>query len=244
MLLFAHMGDEYRHFWEDLWLRDTTAANTTALFTPSTIFLLILGTVIGTAIGYTSWWCRDKVSATSFTLIGVMNKCLTVLLNMLVWDQHAPPLGIASLFICLLGGSIYQQAPMRSGAHHHTEGGKLLGGKSSPPPSIKPKPKILMNESSIVTSTPTTAGTSAAVAATTAGTSTTRLVLMGMVGKHEFQDDDTEETVDLDEEEQQHAPLSPSLDSATSSSSSSSSRMDHFVSSTFSWMNLMKLRGD
>jgi hypothetical protein len=32
----------------------------------------------------------------------------------LIWDQHAPPLGIASLSICLVGGVFYQQAPMRA----------------------------------------------------------------------------------------------------------------------------------
>jgi drug/metabolite transporter (DMT)-like permease len=75
---------------------------------------LLLGCAVGTGIGYSSWWCRDQVSATSFTIIGVMNKCLTVVLNVSIWDQHAPPGGIACLAICLVGGTIYQQAPMRS----------------------------------------------------------------------------------------------------------------------------------
>jgi len=107
MLLFANMGDEYNKFWEDLWIREE------GRFPPGSVALLIVGCIIGTAIGYSSWWCRERVSATSFTLIGVMNKCLTVLLNMLVWENHAPPLGIASLFLCLVGGSLYRQAPMR-----------------------------------------------------------------------------------------------------------------------------------
>lgn len=53
------------------------------------------------------------MSATSFTLIGVMNKCLTILLNVLIWDQHATPGGIFALAVCISGGMIYQQAPMR-----------------------------------------------------------------------------------------------------------------------------------
>merc|ERR1712150_36573 len=75
--------------------------------------LVILGCLVGTGIGYSGWWCRDKVSATSFTLIGVLNKCITVFMNVIIWDQHATPFGIASLFLCLIGGSFYQQAPMR-----------------------------------------------------------------------------------------------------------------------------------
>jgi len=68
---------------------------------------------MGTLIGYSSWWCRGVVSATSFTLIGVINKCLTILLSVMIWGQHATPGGIFSLFVCLSGGLIYQQAPMR-----------------------------------------------------------------------------------------------------------------------------------
>lgn len=110
LILFAQMGNEFGRFWEDLWIREN------ARFPPGSIVLLLLGSIIGTAIGYTSWWCRDKVSATSFTLIGVMNKCFTVFLNLLIWDNHAPPLGILSLGLCLLGGMVYQQAPMRKDA--------------------------------------------------------------------------------------------------------------------------------
>jgi len=84
MLLFAKLGGEYDRFWNEVWLNEGVK------FPPGSIALLILGCVVGTGIGYSSWWCRDKVSATSFTLVGVMNKCLTVLLNLLIWDQHAP----------------------------------------------------------------------------------------------------------------------------------------------------------
>jgi hypothetical protein len=31
----------------------------------------------------------------------------------MIWDQHAKPGGIASLFLCIAGGIIYQQAPMK-----------------------------------------------------------------------------------------------------------------------------------
>jgi hypothetical protein len=45
-----------------------------------------------------------------------MNKCLTILLNVVIWDQHATPGGIFSLFICIAGGIVYQQSPMRGEA--------------------------------------------------------------------------------------------------------------------------------
>eukprot|EP00977_Amphora_coffeiformis_P028359 scaffold34937_cov165-Amphora_coffeaeformis.AAC.6 len=105
MLFFATVGGEFGKVKQ---MREETT-----LLTGTAILLLALGSIAGTGIGYSSWWCRGKVSATSFTIIGVMNKCLTILLNLVVWDQHAPPGGIASLFLCLIGGALYRQAPMR-----------------------------------------------------------------------------------------------------------------------------------
>lgn len=108
MLILANVGNEYQKFWEFYW---TVGAGRLPLAATA---LLFLGSFIGTGIGYSSWWCRGLISATSFTLIGVMNKCLTVLLNSLIWDEHAKPGGIFCLFVCIAGGMIYQQAPMRS----------------------------------------------------------------------------------------------------------------------------------
>lgn len=139
MLLLANVSNEYSGFWDLYWSKADYR------LPPVSIFLLFLGAIVGTAIGYSSWWCREMVSATSFTLIGgkleyclvqfasrhfslllqslmhaiiflylsVMNKCLTILLNLLIWDQHAKPGGIFCLFICIVGGMVYQQAPMR-----------------------------------------------------------------------------------------------------------------------------------
>lgn len=53
------------------------------------------------------------VSATTYTLVGVVNKFLTVLLNTLVWDKHSSPFGIFAVCVCLLAGTLYQQAPRR-----------------------------------------------------------------------------------------------------------------------------------
>jgi hypothetical protein len=64
MMALATVGDEYNKlsiFW---W--DTTNMH----LPPAAIPLLVIGSLVGTAIGYSGWWCRDVVSATSFTLIG------------------------------------------------------------------------------------------------------------------------------------------------------------------------------
>lgn len=111
MLGFAYMGGEYSSLYSHL---DSRAHDGDGpLLPPAGIALLLLVCVVGTGIGYTSWWCRNKVSAASNTLIGVMNKCVTVLVNLIIWDQHAPPEGLVSLLLCLFGGVLYKQAPMR-----------------------------------------------------------------------------------------------------------------------------------
>lgn len=109
MLIFAAMGNEYSKFYHDVLLGENSVGGLPLACIP----FLILGCAAGTGIGYSSWWCRDKVSATSFTIIGVMNKCLTIMLNFVIWDNHAKPAGIACLLLCLVGGSVYQQAPMK-----------------------------------------------------------------------------------------------------------------------------------
>lgn len=57
--------------------------------------------------------CRGMVSATSYTLVGVVNKFLTVLLNVIIWDKHSSPWGLFAVCMCLLAGTFYQQAPKR-----------------------------------------------------------------------------------------------------------------------------------
>ena len=75
--------------------------------------VLLFSCVVGTLIGYTSWLCRGMLSAASFTLVGVVNKFLTVLLNVLLWDKHSSPAGLFAVCLCLGAGTFYQQAPKR-----------------------------------------------------------------------------------------------------------------------------------
>ena len=73
MLLLANVGGEYSKFWDYFWADDNQR------LPPLAILLLVLGSVVGTGIGYSGWWCRGVVSATSFTLIGGKSSiCLTI----------------------------------------------------------------------------------------------------------------------------------------------------------------------
>jgi drug/metabolite transporter (DMT)-like permease len=43
-------------------------------FTPGAIAALVFSCALSAGIGFSSWWCRGLVSATSFTVIGTVNK--------------------------------------------------------------------------------------------------------------------------------------------------------------------------
>jgi hypothetical protein len=58
------------------------------------------------------------LSATSYSLVGVLNKFLTILLNVFLFEKHSSPFGLFSVCICLLAGIFYQQAPLRPTVSH------------------------------------------------------------------------------------------------------------------------------
>jgi solute carrier family 35 protein len=83
-------------------------------WTSRAVFWLTTSAVMGVAIAYFSFLARSAVSATYFTVIGNTCKVLTVFINVVMWDLHASPVGLSSLFICLVGAYFYKQAPLRT----------------------------------------------------------------------------------------------------------------------------------
>ena len=65
-------------------------------------------------IRYTGWLCRGMLSATTYSLVGVVNKFLTILLNVILWDKHSSMMGIVAVCLCLGCGTFYEQAPRRT----------------------------------------------------------------------------------------------------------------------------------
>lgn len=60
------------------------------------------------------------ISATSFSLAGVVNKFITVLLNATLWNKHSSTLGMVAVCGCLIAGTFYEQSPMRETADNST----------------------------------------------------------------------------------------------------------------------------
>mmetsp|Transcript_31965 Transcript_31965/g.72943 ORF Transcript_31965/g.72943 Transcript_31965/m.72943 type:complete len:333 (+) Transcript_31965:63-1061(+) len=85
--------------------------------TTSGIVWLVLSCVLGTGMSWASWNCRNKTSATVFTLLGVVCKFMSVLMNIMIWDKHASNKGLLALALCLFASSMYRQAPKRSHSH-------------------------------------------------------------------------------------------------------------------------------
>jgi len=77
-------------------------------------FLLFLSCIAGLGIGYSGWKCRELISPTSYTLVGVINKILTVFLSLLLTDDNATLTGIFCLIFAISGSAFYKQPPLRS----------------------------------------------------------------------------------------------------------------------------------
>ncbi|KAI3716868.1 hypothetical protein L1987_68075 [Smallanthus sonchifolius] len=69
-----------------------------------------LSCLFGLAISFFGFSCRRAISATGFTVLGIVNKLLTVVINLMVWDKHSTFIGTIGLLICMFGGVMYQQS--------------------------------------------------------------------------------------------------------------------------------------
>jgi len=74
---------------------------------PITTIMVILSCIMGLGISISGFKCRELISATSFSVVGNMNKVFTVFINFIVWSHHSSVLGLFCLSICLVGGAYY-----------------------------------------------------------------------------------------------------------------------------------------
>jgi len=79
----------------------------------SGVAMVMFTCVVGVCISWAGWNCREKTSATTFTLLGVTCKLITVVINILIWDKHASMSGMICLALCIGASTMYRQAPMR-----------------------------------------------------------------------------------------------------------------------------------
>merc|ERR1712083_333412 len=75
----------------------------------SAIGAVVLSMVVGVAISYAGFNLRKLVSATSFTVVGVVCKLVTVLINDLIWSKHSNVIGHLGLMVCIVAGFTYEK---------------------------------------------------------------------------------------------------------------------------------------
>jgi hypothetical protein len=84
------------------------------LSTPHAAHAVGASCAIGLGISFTGFGFRNLVTATTFTVVGVMNKLLTVLASLVLFTRSGAtsPWAVLSLLACIGGGTMYRQAPL------------------------------------------------------------------------------------------------------------------------------------
>ncbi|KAJ0255932.1 GDP-mannose transporter GONST3 [Hirschfeldia incana] len=85
-----------------------------------------LSCLFGLAISFFGFSCRRAISATGFTVLGIVNKLLTVVINLVVWDKHSTFVGTLGLLICMFGGVMYQQSTVKKPSGGGAEEGEKV----------------------------------------------------------------------------------------------------------------------
>lgn len=93
--------------------RDTMMATAAAEWQFGVVFPVALSCAFGLAISFFGFACRKAISATAFTVLGVTNKLLTVVINVMIWDKHASNFGVLCLLVTIIGGVLYQQSTVK-----------------------------------------------------------------------------------------------------------------------------------
>ncbi|CAL9074733.1 unnamed protein product [Musa textilis] len=79
-------------------------------FSIGVVLPVALSCLFGLSISFFGFSCRRAISATGFTVLGIVNKLLTVVINLMIWDKHSTFVGTVGLLICMLGGVLYQRS--------------------------------------------------------------------------------------------------------------------------------------
>ena len=80
------------------------------------VALVLLSAVGGLGISYAGFGFRSLVSATTFTLVGIMCKVATVIMSQLLFSNTASMRGLVCLALCVGGATLYRPAPDRETA--------------------------------------------------------------------------------------------------------------------------------
>jgi GDP-mannose transporter len=106
-------------------------------FTPPQVVLLLVSCVVGVCMSHAGYLMRSNVSATAGVVVGVVCKIGSVLMNLMIWDQHASPIQLVFLSLGLAGGSLFQQAPLRASSRASSRGSSNQQANQGDPVMLK-----------------------------------------------------------------------------------------------------------
>ncbi|XP_078428879.1 golgi nucleotide sugar transporter 4 [Wolffia australiana] len=102
--MFWLITGEYSDFFE------AVGSKSGNIFNLQAVLAVSMSCLFGLSISFFGFAARKAISATAFTVTGVVNKFLTVAINVMIWDKHASPFGVFCLLITIAGGVLYQQS--------------------------------------------------------------------------------------------------------------------------------------
>ena len=73
-----------------------------------------LSCVVAVGISYTGWLARSCVSASTYSLVGVLNKIVTVAANGFIYPGETGTVGILALLCCIVFGVFYEDPPKQT----------------------------------------------------------------------------------------------------------------------------------
>ena len=101
---------------------------------PGASIWLFASCAVGTCLSYSGWKTRSMITATAFTLVGVLNKMAAIVFTAIVWPNDTTVVSIVLLVACILFGMLYQEAPKRkdrvSGQEHHEKAMHIINPRS------------------------------------------------------------------------------------------------------------------
>ena len=81
--------------------------------TPYTVGVYLASCILGVGISASGWKARGELSATAYTVLGIVNKFLSVALITQVWPSENSHDGLVFICVCLLSSASYRDMPQK-----------------------------------------------------------------------------------------------------------------------------------
>lgn len=96
------------------------------------LYWVVVSCFVGVGISFTGWKLRDEVSATAFTLIGVLNKIFTIAVNAAVFHDGSFA-GTMALVMAVVSGLMYDGVQTPASSCTAVRGGPSLHAPTGAP---------------------------------------------------------------------------------------------------------------